>query len=111
MLTNKFTIKEIKIALIESVIDYNLEYFKPFLFSDQVKCEADKKAFYRWFKKMIASVEYSSVGPLTLRIEQPAYEEPGRQHYKFYDAAHVYSRLTIIVVESEDSIWIEVMPF
>ena len=60
---------------------------------------------------MIATAEYSSIGPLTLRIEQPAYEDPGRQNYCFYDAAHVHSRLTINVVEAEDSIWIDLAPF
>jgi len=60
---------------------------------------------------MIATAKFSSIGSLTLRIEQPAYEESGKLHYSFYDAAHVYSRLTIIVVESVDSIWIDVMPF
>lgn len=107
-----YSVDDIKRALIHSCINFDAKYFKPFQYSEKVKYDAiSKKAFYRFFKRMIATAEYSSIGPLTLRIEQPAYEDPEKQHYCFYDVAHVYSRLTIIVVESEDSIWIDVAPF
>lgn len=99
-------------SLVKSIKDFDPELFKPYLYSEKVKYDAiSKKAFYRFFKRMIATAESSSIGPLSLRIEQPAYEESGKKHYCFYDIAHVYSRLTIIVVESEDSIWIDVAPF
>lgn len=111
MLTNKFTIKEIILALVESVIVFYPEYFKPYILSDFVQCDAEKKPFYKLFKMMVCSAKASSEGPLKLKIEHRDDEHPEKQYYCFYDARHVHPRLTIIVVENEDSIWIEVAPF
>lgn len=108
---NSLQVKNIiKDTLVKSIIDFKPEKFKPYIYSDEVKCEAvSKKAFYKLFKRMVYSAEAESVGILTLKIEET--DDPRKQRYCFYDAAHVYSRLTIIVVETEDLIWIEVWPF
>jgi len=109
-MVGKFTLKDIKEALVKSIIAFNPDYFKPFLFDDKVQCDAtSKNAFYKLFKMMVCSAKAESVGKLKLTIEET--DDPRKKLYCFYDEVHLHSRLNIDVIENEDSIWIEILPF
>jgi len=60
---------------------------------------------------MLVGVIIDSVGELYLRIENTYRDNQQVQEYCFYDAAHVFPRLTIIVKEVADSVYFDIMPF
>ena len=99
--------------LIESCITFDAKLFKPYLQSEIVITDApDKKKFYWFFKKMLITAKSNSVEPMTFKIEMPDWEEEeNMKHYNLYDSVHKHSRLSLKVRESENSIYIETMPF
>lgn len=101
--------KNIITELVKSVIDFNPKLFKPYILSDVVQCDAEKKPFYKLFKRMVCTAKAESVGKLKLTIEET--DDPRKQRYCFYDEAHVHSRLNFFIKENEDSIFIEILPF
>ena len=106
------SIESIKEALIKACIKSRPSYFKPFLPSEKVTTEGpDKESFYKFFKYMLSASRKMSEGELHLRIKCPKPENKNIQHYEFYDKAHVYSRLTIIVEESNETIHLDISPF
>jgi len=60
---------------------------------------------------MLRGVKIDSVGELSLKIETVDRQNQQVQEYCFYDAVHVYPRLTIIVKEEADSVYIDILPF
>jgi hypothetical protein len=58
----------------------------------------------QWTKK-------KSDGELSLRIINAIRQNQEVQEYCFYDAVHVYPRLTIIVKEEADSVYFDILPF
>lgn len=99
--------------LIESCLSFDTKVFKFYLQSEIVITEAtDKKKFYGFFEKMLITAKSNSVEPMSLKIEMPDWEdEEDTKHYNFYDSVHKHSRLSLRVRESENSIYIETMPF
>lgn len=107
----EFTLTEIKEALVKSVVTFDPDYFKPYLFSPQVECEAtNKKVFFRYFKRMVCTAEASTIGKLSCKIESSEATE-GILQYSFYDEKHLHPRLIINLKETQALIQIEVMPF
>jgi hypothetical protein len=105
-------IEEIKAALVKSCLACRPSIFKPYLASEKVKVEdVDKEDFYKFFKYMLQGTKKKSEGELILKIETPDHENPTIQRYCFYDAVHVYPRLTVIVKEEADSVYCDILPF
>ncbi len=106
------SIENIKEALIKASVKSRPSYFKPFLSSDKVTTDfPDKETFYKFFKYILSTSRKMSEGELLLKIKLPDPENKNVQQYKFYDSVHIHSRLTIIVVESNDSINLDILPF
>lgn len=106
------SIENIKEALKKACINSRPSYFKPFLSSDKITTEwQDIESFYKFFKFMLSASRKMSEGELHLKIKLPDPENKNVQHYKFYDSVHLHSRLTIIVIESNESIHLDILPF
>jgi len=106
------SIEIIKETLIKACIKSRPSYFKSSLSSDKVTTECpNKESFYKFFKYILSSSRKMSEGELNLKIKIPDINNKNVQHYEFYDAVHLHSRLTIIVEESNDSIHLDILPF
>ena len=107
------SIEKIKAELILSSINNNPESFLPFLMSAEVETEApNKKNFYQFFKGMLNHAHESSEGELLLKIEPPTLDTDKQVvNYNFYDNVHKHYRLSIVVKESNNLIYLGVMPF
>lgn len=99
--------------LIESCLSFDAKLFKSYLQSEIVITDApDKKKFYWFFKKMLITAKSNSIEPMSFKIEIPHWEdEENMKHYNLYDSVHKHSRLSLRVRESENSVYIETMPF
>ena len=99
--------------LIESCLSFDAKLFKPYLQSEIVTTDAsDKKKFYTFYERMLITAKSNSVEPMSFKIEMPDWEEEeNMKHYNLYDSVHKHSRLSLKVKESENSIYIETMPF
>lgn len=99
--------------LIESCLTFDAKLFKPYLQSEIVTTDAsDKKKFYTFYERMLITAKSNSVEPMSFKIEMPDWEEEeNMKHYNLYDSVHKHSRLSLKVRESENSIYIETMPF
>jgi hypothetical protein len=72
----------------------------------------DKEKFYAFYEKMLITAKSNSVEPMSFKIEMPDWEEEeNMKHYNLYDSVHKHSRLSLKVRESENSLYIETMPF
>lgn len=109
----EITIRQIKNELKRSCEQGNPTSFIPYLLSPKVKTDMpNKMRFYRFFKRMIYCSKNRSFGEWNLRIEEYIWsEEEDVLAYNFYDQVHKIERLTIIVKESNDEIYLEIMPF
>jgi len=106
------SIEEIKAALVKSCLACKPSLFKPFLSSDKFRSDCpDTESFYKTLKYMLRGVKIDSVGELSLKIETVDRQNQQVQEYCFYDAVHVYPRLTIIVKEEADSVYFDILPF
>lgn len=105
------SLENIKEALIKACINSDSNYFKPYIFLEKVKCEPDKENFHKLFKYMLDVSKKTSQGELFLKISIPNSEKKNVQHYEFFDTLHLHSRLTIIVEEYSDSIYLDILPF
>lgn len=109
---SSLTIQEIKEALVKSCLELKPSLFKPFLASKKVTVDSvDKEAFYKYFKYMIRVTKKISEGELSLKIKTADRQNQQVQEYCFYDAVHLHSRLTIIVREDVNSLYLDVLPF
>lgn len=99
--------------LIESCLTFDAKLFIPYLQSEIVITDAtNKRRFYGFFEKMLITAKSNSVEPMSFKIEMPDWEdEEDTKHYNFYDCVRKHSRLSLRVRESENSIYIETMPF
>lgn len=106
-------IEIIKNGLINCCLNDKAKEFIPYLLSKRVKTDMPNKIrFYCFFKYMVKCAKQSSIGRWTLRIEKTSWH--GGQNtlaYNFYDEAHKYARLTLMVTEQNQQILIETMPF
>jgi len=97
-------------TIAKSICEFQPVLLKPYIMSDALQCDADKKLFYEFFRHMVCTSEANSIGELTLRIEDPLDGYEG-QRFCFYDEVHIHPRLNIIVVEIEDRLFMDVLPF
>jgi hypothetical protein len=111
MLKKNYTKEEILVILIESVMSFNPSLFKQCLWSESLEINAINKMMYYWYYKgMVNGAKSNSVGELYLKIEKKSYN-PDALYYNFYDNFHIYDRLSIEIIEFEDKLHIDVMPF
>lgn len=107
------SIEIIKTELIKACVNYDTKPFIPFLLSNNVQTGIpNKMGFYRYFKKMVNCSKQSSEGPLTFKIEHEK-NDSNQRYYKlnFYDQIHKYSRLSIEIIETKESIYLDTLPF
>jgi hypothetical protein len=100
-------------ALIESCINFNPKLLKPYVLSEKIVTDMPNKIrFYKFFKHMLLSAKEKSEGQISLKIEKPNWEnDKSLEYYNLYDSVHKHSRLSIIVKETKDKIFLDVMPF
>lgn len=105
--------EKIKAQFILSCINNDPKSFLPFLMSAEVETEApNKKDFYQFFKGMLNHAHESSEGELLLKIEQPTLDTDKEVvNYNFYDNVHKHYRLSIVVKESNNLIFLDILPF
>ena len=105
--------EKIKAQFILSCINNDPESFLPFLMSAEVETEApNKKDFYQFLKGMLNHAHESSEGELLLKIEQPTLDTDKEVvNYNFYDNVHKHYRLSIVVKESNNLIFLDILPF
>jgi hypothetical protein len=61
---------------------------------------------------MVNSAQEESVGELYLKKEQPEWRSRKEVvQYNLYDSIHEHSRISIEVIENDESISIDVLPF
>jgi hypothetical protein len=102
----------IKKALIYSCVHKRAIYFFPFLFHPSVKVEAVSKIkFFSCLKRMIHCMDENSTGKISLRIKEVSWLEGNVLAYGFYDEKHTHSRLTIHVIETEEMLHLDILPF
>lgn len=107
------TNQEILNGLVESCLNFNPSHFIPHLLSKNVVTDMPNKIrFYKYFKYMLLCAKENSIGQLTFKIEKPDWEkDESIQYYNLYDSKHKYSRLSIIVKQTERKIYLDTMPF
>jgi len=102
----------IKKALIYSCVHKQAIYFLPFLFHPSVKVKAVSKIrFFSFLKIMIHCMDENSTGKISLRIKEVSWLEGNVLAYGFYDEIHTYSRLTIHVIETDEMLLLDILPF
>lgn len=103
------TIENIKEALIKACVKSRPSYFKPYLLSGKVFTEwSDNESFYKFFKLMISNSKKMSDGEIHLLIESKG---ENKSLYNFYDSIHVYPRLTVVILEKNGTLHIDILPF
>jgi hypothetical protein len=103
------SVQKIKEALIKACIKSRPSYFKPYLLSGKVINEwPDNESFYKFFKLMISNSRKMSDGEIHLRVES---KDENKSLFNFYDSIHVYPRLTVVVLELNGNLHINVLPF
>ena len=107
------TIDEIKNGLINSCLNGNAKSFIPFLLAEKVETGMPNKTrFYRFFKHMLDCSKCNSIGEWDLQIENADWmNEKNSLAYNFFDKVHKYARLTLMIRENNERIYIETMPF
>jgi hypothetical protein len=111
-MADTYSTEEIKAALVKSCLACKPSIFKPYLASEKVNVDdVAKEEFYKFFKYMLHDNKIDSVGELYLKIETVVRQNQQVQEYCFYDAVHMYPRLTIIVKEEADSVYFDILPF
>lgn len=102
----------IKKSLIDACETGNLNTFKTAFFSNKVKIEAQSKEnFFEFFQERIESAHHKVDGNLYLRINLPKEEDKFTEEYEFFSKNYLYSRLCVQLLETDESIAINVIPF
>ena len=102
----------IKENLIKSCLAQNSSLFIESLMSPIVIVNCPNKTrFYRFFKHMVNCTKCNSIGILNLKIEHPDWDKFKYTHYNFYDDIHRYPRLTVMVKEVGEYLYLDVPPF
>lgn len=107
------TIGNIKAALIHSCINYEPHSFLPYLQSELIDTDMPSKdKFFVFFRYMLRLVKRNSKSELVLKIETVD-DNPDLtfNYYNFYDNFHQNPRLSIIVKELSNKIFLEILPF
>ena len=112
-MTETTSIEIIKSELIKSCVNYDTKSFIPFLLSKNVLTGMPNKIrFYSFFKQMVNCLKQSSEGKLTFKIEHEKNNTNQRDYYlNFYDKIHKHSRLSIEIIETKESIYLDTLPF
>jgi hypothetical protein len=105
------SIENINDALIKACIRSRPSFFKPYLFSEKFVTDfPDKERFYKYFRRMLTFSKKASLGELHFKLN-PSRSDRNFEIYEFYDNFHMHARLSIIVKKSENTIFIDVLPF
>jgi hypothetical protein len=56
-------------------------------------------------------MDENSTGKISLRIKEVSWLEGNVLAYGFYDEMHTYSRLTIHVIETDEMLLLDILPF
>lgn len=109
----KFTLEKVKTNLIFACITNNPKSFIPYLLSSNVvTAMPNKMRFFRFFEMIVISANKESDGKLQLKKEQPECRSSKEVvQYNFYDSRHEHARISIEVIENDDTISIDVLPF
>lgn len=108
----KSSLGVIKKSLVVAVLQNKPEVFLNYLLSNNVKTSfPNKLGFYNFFKKVLVCAYKTSKGKLYLKIETPKWEDEGYSHYCFYDKVHKHSHIYIKVKESEQTLYLDMLPF
>lgn len=103
------SIQKILEGLTNACVNSRPSYFKPFLDSDKVNSDwPDKESFYEFFKLMISNSRKISQGEIHLIIKSIG---ENKSYYNFHDSIHVHPVLNIVIVEQNDSLHIDILPF
>lgn len=100
----------IKTGLINSCVNFDAKSFIPFLMSQNVQTGMPNKIrFYQFFKQMIDCSKEGSIGKLTPKMEMN--NSKTKKYLNFYDETHKHPRLSIEIKETENTIYIDTLPF
>ena len=103
------SIQKILDGLTKACVNSQPSYFKPFLLSNKVTTDwPDKDSFYEFFKLMISNSRKISQGEIHLIIKSIG---ENKSCYNFHDSIHVHPVLNIVIVEQNDSLHIDILPF
>lgn len=103
------SIQKILDGLTKACVNSRPSYFKPFLSSDKITSDwPDKESFYKFFKLMISNSRKISQGEIYLIIKSIG---KNKSYYNFHDSNHVHPVLNIVIVEQNDSLHIDILPF
>ncbi len=101
----------LKGVLIESCMKNDLSAFKPILNSPQVIIDGNDKAkFFSFFEKTLQEAHKKSKGDWSLGIENADWiKDKSAEVYDFYDGKNKQPRISVVLEESENGVWIEVL--
>ena len=71
----------------------------------------NKLRFYKFLTYMLGCMHSSSKGKLAPKWERIKWMKKERKSLRFYDETHIFPRLTIIVEQNNDKIYLETIPF
>ncbi len=103
------SIQKILEGLTKACVNSQPSYFKPFLLSNKVTTDwPDKESFYEFFKLMISNSRKISQGEIHLIIKS---KDENKSYYNFHDSIHAHPLLNIVIIEQNDSLHIDILPF
>lgn len=108
----KNIMKILKKVFIYSCIHKKAIYFLPFLHFTRVKVDSVYKySFYKWFRHKLCCMSKNSIGKISFKVTDASWYDKDFLAYNFYDEVHTYSRLTVLIKETEGNLYIDVFPF
>jgi hypothetical protein len=103
------SIQKILDGLTKACVNSRPSYFKPFLLSNKVTSDwPNKESFYEFFKLMISNSRKISQGKIHLIIKSIG---ENKSYYNFHDSINVHPVLNIVIIEQNDSLHIDILPF
>lgn len=103
------SIQKILDGLTKACVNSRPSYFKPFLLSNKVTSDwPDKESFYEFLKLMISNSRKISQGKIHLIIKSIG---ENKSYYNFHDSINVNPILNIVIIEQNDSLHIDILPF
>ena len=109
----QYSIEEIKNQLIECCISKDTASFIPYLLSRNVSVDyINKLRFYKFLKYMVKGNMGCSKRTFNFKIEKLKIDNDLKSYdISFYDNYHLYPRVILEIIETENRIFIEVSPF
>lgn len=112
-MNKKYPIEIIKEQLVKACVTNDPESFRLYLLSPNVQTEMpSKEKFYNYFKGMMQAARAQSEGKWSAKITSEEWIADKRQYsLGFFDEKHVYERLSFKIIETDETIVLETMPF